>query len=142
MTIIPAVAHADIQVTDVMGRHVTLPDLPERIILGFYFEDYLAVGGVAAADKLVGFSRFPWASWRPAQFSAYEEIIPALHDLPDVGYAEEGDFSAEKVIALRPDLVLLAAGDYRSQSEAVTQIENAGIPVVTLDYNEIGRAHV
>src|SRR5690606_557810 len=93
--LLPSVALADITVTDVEGREITLPDLPERIVLGFYFEDYIAVGGTEAADKLVGLSRFPWESWRPAQFAAYEKVIPQITDLPDVGYAEEGDFSAE-----------------------------------------------
>ncbi|WP_294928417.1 ABC transporter substrate-binding protein [uncultured Paracoccus sp.] len=134
-TLLPSAALAEITVTDVEGREVTLPGLPERIVLGFYFEDYIAVGGPEATDRLVGLSRFPWASWRPNQFAAYEKVIPRIGEMPDVGYAEEGDFSAEKVIALRPDLLLLAAGDYKSMSEAVTQIENAGIPVVTLDYN-------
>lgn len=135
LTILPSFAMADIHVTDVKGREVTLPEHPERIILGFYFEDYIAVGGKEAADKLVGISRFPWASWRPSQFAAYEKVIPSIGTLTDVGYAEEGNFSAEKVIALRPDLLILAAFDYDSMSESVSQIENAGIPIITLDYN-------
>lgn len=133
--LLPSVALAEIIVTDVESRQVTLPALPERIVLGFYFEDFIAVGGVEAAERLVGLSRFPWESWRPAQFAAYEKVIPQITTLPDVGYAEEGNFSAEKVIALRPDLLLIAAGDFRSMPEAIAQIENAGIPVVALDYN-------
>ncbi|MDQ7774915.1 MAG: ABC transporter substrate-binding protein [Paracoccus aminovorans] len=133
--LLPTLALADITVTDAEGRKVSLPDLPERIVLGFYFEDYIAVGGAEAADRLVGLSRFPWAGWRPAQFAAYEKVLPQIGTLPDVGYAEEGDFSAEKVIALRPDLLLVAAGDFRAMPEAIAQIEGAGIPVVALDYN-------
>jgi len=41
----------------------------------------------------------------------------------------------EKVIAAKPDLVLLAAWSYDALGEGVKQIEAAGIPVVTLDYN-------
>lgn len=35
-----AQAFANITVTDVKGRTVTVPNVPERIVLGFYYEDY------------------------------------------------------------------------------------------------------
>ena len=38
-------AFAEITATDVVGRTVTVPKVPERIVLGFYYEDYLAIGG-------------------------------------------------------------------------------------------------
>ncbi len=44
-------AFAEITVTDVKGREVTVPDVPKRVVLGFYYEDYLAVAGPGAADR-------------------------------------------------------------------------------------------
>ena len=32
-------AFADITVTDVKGRSVTVPGVPERVVLGFYYEE-------------------------------------------------------------------------------------------------------
>ncbi|MGR7922163.1 ABC transporter substrate-binding protein [Zobellella denitrificans] len=128
-------ALADIRVTDVMGREVILPKPAERVVLGFYYEDYLAVVGPGALDKVVALSLSPWKDWRPRQFAAYEKVLPTLSAIPDVGNTEDGTFSVERVIAARPDLVILAAWSYEALGEGARQIEAAGIPVVTLDYN-------
>ena len=128
-------ALAEIKVVDVKGREVTLEKPAERVMLGFYYEDFLAVAGPGALDKVVALSLSTWKDWRPNQFAAYEKALPRLSTLPDVGNTEDGTFSVEKVIAAKPDLVILAAWAYDALGEGVKQIEAAGIPVVTLDYN-------
>jgi ABC-type Fe3+-hydroxamate transport system substrate-binding protein len=128
-------AAADITVTDVKGRTVTVKDVPQRVVLGFYYEDYLAIAGPDALDKVVALSLSTWKDWRPKQFAAYEAALPRLASIPDIGNTEDGTFSVEKVIAAQPDLVILAAWSYDTLGEGVEQIEAAGIPVVTLDYN-------
>lgn len=128
-------ALAEIKVTDVKGREVTLEKPAERVVLGFYYEDFLAVVGPDALDKVVALSLSTWKDWRPNQFAAYEKALPKLASIPDVGNTEDGTFSVEKVIAAKPDLVILAAWSYDALGEGVKQIEAAGIPVVTLDYN-------
>lgn len=128
-------ALAEITVTDVKGREVTLAAPAKRVILNFYYEDYIAVVGPGAMDKVVALSLSTWKDWRPKQFAKYLEAIPAISDIPDVGDAENGTFSAEKVIAAKPDLVILGAWTYDAMGDTVRQIEQAGIPVVTLDYN-------
>lgn len=128
-------ALAEIKVTDVKGREVTLEKPAERVVLGFYYEDFLAVAGPGALDKVVALSLSTWKDWRPNQFAAYEKALPKLSSIPDVGNTEDGTFSIEKVIAAKPDLVILAAWSYDALGEGVKQIEAAGIPVVTLDYN-------
>lgn len=128
-------ALAEIKVTDVKGREVTLEKPAERVVLGFYYEDFLAVVGPDALDKVVALSLSTWKDWRPNQFAAYEKALPKLSSIPDVGNTEDSTFSVEKVIAAKPDLVILAAWSYDALGEGVKQIEAAGIPVVTLDYN-------
>ena len=128
-------ALAEIKVTDVRGREVTLEKPAERVVLGFYYEDFLAVVGPDALDKVVALSLSTWKDWRPNQFAAYEKALPKLSSIPDVGNTEDSTFSVEKVIAAKPDLVILAAWSYDALGEGVKQIEAAGIPVVTLDYN-------
>jgi len=130
-----AQAFADITVTDVKGRTVTVPKVPERIVLGFYYEDYLAIGGPGALDKVVALSLSTWKDWRPNQFAAYEKALPKLASIPDVGNTEDSTFSIEKVIAAKPDLLILAAWNYDALGEGIKQIEAAGIPILTLDYN-------
>ena len=58
---------AEITATDVVGRTVTVPKVPERIVLGFYYEDYLAIGGKDAVDKVVALALSTWKDWRPQQ---------------------------------------------------------------------------
>ena len=50
-------ANADpVKVKDILDREVTV-DLPaKRVVLGFYYQDYMAVGGDKALDNVVGFS--------------------------------------------------------------------------------------
>ncbi len=124
-----------IPVTDVLGRRVTVPREARRIVLGFYFEDFLAVGGPDAYARVVGISRGAWEGWRNSQWKAYLATIPRLAEIADVGEVDAGTFSVEKVLSLRPDLLLLAEWQYRGLATGVAQLEAAGVPVVVLDYN-------
>lgn len=130
-----ASAFADITVTDVKGRTVTVPKVPQRVVLSFYYEDYLAIAGPGALDKVVALSLSPWKDWRPNQFAAYEKALPKLASIPDIDSTEDNTFSIEKVIAAKPDLLILAAWSYDALGEGTKQLEAAGIPIVTLDYN-------
>jgi len=135
LVVLAGQALAEIKVTDVKGREVTLAKPAERVVLGFYYEDYLAVAGPDAIDKVVALSLSTWKDWRPSQFAAYEKALPKLASIPDVGNTEDGTFSVEKVIAAKPDLLILAAWSYDALGEGTKEIEAAGIPIVTLDYN-------
>ena len=128
-------AFAEITATDVVGRTVTVPKVPERIVLGFYYEDYLAIGGKDAMDKVVALALSTWKDWRPQQYARYEKALPKLKDIPDIGNTEDGTFSVEKIIATNPDLVILGAWNYEALGESVKQFDEAGIPYVVLDYN-------
>ena len=49
------------KVKDILDREVTV-DLPaKRVVLGFYYQDYMAVGGDKALDNVVGFSKKVWS---------------------------------------------------------------------------------
>ncbi len=124
-----------ITVTDTLGREVTLPDAPERILLGFYFEDFFAVGGPDAYDRVVAISRGTWEGWRNLQWRAYTAAVPRIAELTDVGEVDAGTFSLETAIAAEPDVALLAAWQHSALGEAAARLEAAGIPVVVLDYN-------
>lgn len=133
---LPAFSHAaPVTVKDIVGRQVKL-DLPaKRVVLGFYFEDYMAIGGEKAYDKVVGISREAWEGWRPANWALFSAKRPSLKSLADVGEVEVQTFSVEKVLALKPDVLVLAEWQYKGLGPDVKRLEDAGVPVVVVDYN-------
>lgn len=128
-------AMADITVKDLRDREVTIREPAKRILLGFNYEDYMAVAGPGAMDRVVAVSLTPWKDWRPEQYAAYVKAIPSIASLTDVGDTETGTFSVEKAIAARPDLAILAAWQYDALGANAAQLEAVGIPVVVIDYN-------
>lgn len=128
-------AKAEIKITDVLGRQITLDKPAQQVMLGFYFEDYIAITGPTAIDRLKAISLNYWKGYRPQQYDAYVKIAPRIADLVDVGDADAGTMSAEKIIASRPDVVILSAGQYKYLGAAAQTIERIGIPLVVVDYN-------
>lgn len=130
-------ANAEIKtITDVIGREVKV-DLPaKRVVLGFYFEDYMAIGTEKAFDSVVGLSREAWEGWVPANWEMHTKHRPSLKTVPDVGEVEAQTFSVEKVLSLKPDLVILADWQYKALGLDADRLEEEGIPVVVVDYNE------
>jgi iron complex transport system substrate-binding protein len=133
--IAPALASADIKVTDVMGRERTLPQPAQRVLLGFYFEDFLAITGPNAYDRVVAINKSAWHDWRNSQWKTYSKAIPRIEKLIDVGGTESNAFSLEKAIAAKPDVAILSAWQIRSMGEMIDRLEAAGIPVIAADYN-------
>ena len=132
---LPGKTHETVTLTDVAGRTVTVPHGAERVLLGFYFEDFYAIVGPNAYDRVVAISRDAWEAWRNTQWKAYVAANPKIDTLTDVGEVDGGTFNVELAIASKPDVAILAAWQYRSLGSAVEKMESAGIPVVVVDYN-------
>lgn len=126
---------ATIEVTDAIGRKVKVNTPVQRVIVNFNYEEFTAVAGKEAWSKVVGISRAPWEGWRPVIFKRYAAVIPNLQAMPDIGHSDDGTFSAEKVIALKPDVLFMAEWTFKAMQTARDQIEAAGIPIVVVDYN-------
>lgn len=134
MHALPAAA-APLDVIDVLGRKVTVEMPVKRIMLGFYFEDFLAVGGEQAMDRVVGISKAAWKDWRPQNWAVHLAQRPSLDQLVDVGEVEVNTFSIEKVIALKPDLVILADWQVKGIGADFNRLIQLGIPVIVTDYH-------
>ncbi|NOI14102.1 ABC transporter substrate-binding protein [Vibrio hepatarius] len=121
-------------VTDVLGREVTFDAPAKRAIVGFYPEDYMAIGTEAAYDNVVGMSKYIWQA-RSANWDLYVKHRPSLDKIPEIGRVDTNTFSAEKVISLNPDVLMLADWQYKGLGSEIERIEDAGISVVVVDYN-------
>lgn len=122
-------------ITDAIGRVVTLRAPPERVVIGFNFEEFTAVAGSAGWDRVVGFNRRQWAVNRQSNWHRYQAAIPRLSGLADIGASENNTFSVERVLGLRPDLLITLALDYNGMQPAMAQIEAAGVPILVVDYS-------
>jgi len=122
-------------IEDVLGRKITLELPAKRVLLGFYIEDYFAVGGDRAFDRLVGLSLGWFVKSRPAVWDQYVAARPKLRDVVDVGSVQFQTFSLEKALATKPDVVVLADWQFKALASEIPRLEAAGIPVVVVDYN-------
>ena len=68
-------------IEDVLGRKVTIDAPAKRVLLGFYIEDYFAVGGDAAFDHLAGISSGWFIKSRPAIWDLYVAKKPQLANI-------------------------------------------------------------
>lgn len=129
-----ASARADVTATDILGREVTLPRPAAHVVLGE--ARHLAVLGLIHDDPVALVS-----GWRMARaldeptLAAYRAKFPSLDQIKPVGAGARG-LSAEAVIALHPDLVVLTLVDQNDPATdlARQQIEAAGIPVAYVDF--------
>ena len=108
----PVPSTQPVQLTDDRGRHITLAKPPQRIVslLPSLTESVCALGQCA---RLVGVDRY--SNW-PGSIAG----------LPRVGGGL--DPSIEAVVALRPDVVLMA-----TSSRAAARLESLGLTVVALE---------
>lgn len=122
-------------VTDVLGRKVDVPDNPDKVLVGFYFEDFFAISGPDAYDRVVAISKDAWYGWRNLQWQAYSKTTPRIEDLKDVGEIDAGTFSIEAALASGAEVAIIADWQFSALGETVATMEAAGIAVVVADYN-------
>ncbi len=123
-----------VAIEDFKGREVYLKQNIERVCISFNLEEYMAIGGNSAMDKIVGWSHKYWVDRREDALSAYSAIYPDLLKVDDIGYNDT--ISVEKIISLNPDVVLMSASvNYSYMEDKLSLLEAANIPVVFFDYH-------
>ena len=128
-----------ITLTDIAGRSVTLPDAPEKIILG---EGRMMYGISAVTEgnpfeKIVGW-KDDLVLYDPDAFRKFEAAFPAdAERMINFGNPYAGDFSIEAVLEADADLVLLDSGNLFKAEETglIEKLDKAGVPVVFIDFH-------
>ncbi len=119
VAILAAPAQADLRVVDDAGRILRFERPPERIVsLAPHLTELLFA--VGAGGQLVG-------------TDTASDYPPAARKLPRVGDA--GRINLERVIAARPDLVVIWRGGNRSAD--VRQLERLGLPLLVTDVQRL-----
>lgn len=127
-----ATAFAQITVTDVTGRTVTLEKPAHRLLV----DDgrYLIALSLLHPDPVSLLTAWPKDINRigPAVYRRYVEKFPDIEKLHQVASSAQ-QFSVEQVLAAEPDLAVFSLNSKPSDAEIAT-IEAAGIPVVVIDF--------
>jgi iron complex transport system substrate-binding protein len=125
-------------VTDLAGRKMTLDVPVDSIVLaggsgsGNPFYTLFALLGDDAPRMIVGMD--PGLKKNRHWFwEKYLKRYPELKDVPDVGAPPE--VNMEKIISLKPDVIMVSTSTYKSGKDAFQTLEKAGIPVVLNDYH-------
>jgi iron complex transport system substrate-binding protein len=119
-------ASADREVTDQLGRKVKLPDTVERAVV-LQHQTLNIIVQLDASDKVVGIL----AGWKKQLGKNYLSLAPQLETLPMPG--DLSQVNIESLIALSPQVVFVT--NY-APAEMITQIEQAGIPVVAISLRQ------
>jgi iron complex transport system substrate-binding protein len=131
----PAAATWPLRVTDLLGRSVTVPQAPRRVLLGDGFQFItLSLLHPDPAALLAG-----WASnlrtLDPALHGAFLRRFPALAAVPEVGGTSSSGISVERALSVAPDLAIFSAWQASSEENRalVVALTRAGVPVVFVD---------
>lgn len=123
-------------IKDVLGREVKVDVPAKRVVLGFYYPDYIAATGADNFGNVVGISREFWEKFNSGSWTLYSEKLPNLKNIGDIGNVNTGTFSFEKTLAMKPDVVVLAKWQFETLKADIPRFEAANIPVVVVDYND------
>ncbi|WP_206086532.1 ABC transporter substrate-binding protein [Ollibium composti] len=124
-----------VEITDVMGRKVTLEAPARRIVMGAGRQ--LPVLGLLhpkPASLLV--------AWRgdfkldPAQYGDWAKAFPEIDAVPVIGGNAADGLPVETIVTLKPDLVVLSLYDAEAAPtrRSMTLLEELHIPVIVVDF--------
>ncbi len=129
--LIPAAAQS-VTVTDITGRDVQIVGPVERVVLS----DFRQIIGLSLIDRNVG-ARVVGAGSKsrvgPDLQAELESQFPGITSVPELA-ENSPTLSAEQVISIAPDLVILSDPASPATNQLVEQLGRAGIPTVFVDF--------
>lgn len=124
-------------VVDIYQRKVEVPDNPQRIVLGesrMLYSLALIEDGNPSAHVVGWPGDMP--HYDPQSWQLYVKAFPNIATIPQLGTVSYDQMSVEKILALKPDLVILPRYAKRPSSEGTleTQLTQAGVPFIYVDF--------
>ena len=121
--------------TDLAQRTVTLTKKTETFVVANYIANFLFVGGASCVDRIVGITADGWESTRYAEYIRFTEAFPMLKKIPSIGGYHDDILNTERILAIKPDVLLLGVTQYAQNAQRLHLLEKAGIAVIVLDYH-------
>ena len=138
LTVLPA--NAEINITDIAGRTVTLDKPANKVVLGEgRFLAVLGVLGVEQPISRVAGMMNEFRLYDPAGYQQYQKAFPEIDAVPTFGHASEESVSVEKIILLNPDVAIFGLNGHGpgARSKHITdRLEAAGIQIVFIDFRQ------
>jgi len=123
-------------VVDIYQRKVEVPDQPQRIVLGESRMLY-SLALIEDGDPTEHVVAWPgdMAHYDPQNWQLYVKAFPRAASIPQLGNNSFNQMSAEKILALHPDLVILPRYAKKTDSLGTVeqQLQNAGVPFIYVD---------
>ncbi|MCR5321296.1 MAG: ABC transporter substrate-binding protein [Lachnospiraceae bacterium] len=126
---------SEVTITDLAGREVTVSLPVENAYLGYYYENFLAVVGSDAFTRVKATSLYDTEGYANTLATIYKENVEGYNDMVDVGSTLQDNFDVEKLIELDCDVAIMGQYQYDAIADKVNLLEDAGIPVVIIDYS-------
>ncbi|HET7657153.1 MAG TPA: ABC transporter substrate-binding protein [Bacillales bacterium] len=105
-----------VTIKDAAGKQVTLKEKPKRIV-SLIPSDTEITFALGAGKRVVGVSKF----------DNYPKAVQSIAKIGGI------DFNIEKIISLKPDLVLAYATQIKNKAAGLNQLRKAGIPVLVVN---------
>lgn len=128
-------AGASFAVTDLLGREVRFEKAPERIVVANYILNFLMTGGAASLSKVVALPQDGWEATRTGEYKLLTEAFPSILKLSSIGGYHDNVLNTERILSLKPDVILVNIPQYRDNARRLAVLERAGVKTVVLDYH-------
>lgn len=127
----------EVTLTDIIGNDVTVKVPVDSMVLqysgsGGPFYTLFALEGKDAVKKIAAIDDGLEVN-RNDIWKKFVQAVPELDNVPTVGSGK--DLNVETVISLNPDVVVVPQDSYKGAVEIYKKIEEAGVPVVVIDYH-------
>ena len=76
-----------------------------------------------------------WEATRTGEYKLLTEAFPAILQLPSIGGYHDNILNTERILSLKPDVILVNIAQYRENAQRLGVLERAGVKTVVLDYH-------
>ncbi len=135
-----------VEIVDLAGRTVMVPTGEVKIILGesrmIYSVAPLFGKNGNPFRHIVGWKN-DLENYDPDAYEMYREKFPEIVNIAQLGSPYQGDFSIEKAISLKADIVIMNLQNFTKAEETgvIKKLEKAGIKTVFVDFRQRPTQH-
>lgn len=121
--------------TDVLGRRVRVYKAPSRIVVADYVANFIITAGEPSLARVAAIAADHWETARTGEYRVFTKAFPQLLTLPSIGGYHDNLLNTERILSLKPDVLLTSVAKFKDNAQRMAILERAGIAVIVLDYH-------